>query len=54
MYLETIRRLRRKPWQWLKDQIWQDVPEADGLCANMTAESSSVLQKSGQPASGES
>jgi hypothetical protein len=32
MYLETILTLHRKTWQWLKDQIAQDVPEADGLC----------------------
>ena len=32
MYLETIQTLHRKFWQWLKDQIAQDVPEADGLC----------------------
>ncbi len=32
MYLETIQTLRRKSWQWLKDQIAQDVPDADGLC----------------------
>jgi len=32
MYLETIQTLHRRFWQWLKDQIAQDVPEADGLC----------------------
>jgi hypothetical protein len=32
MDLETIQTLHRKFWQWLKDQIAQDVPEADGLC----------------------
>ena len=32
MYLETIQTLHRKIWQWLKDQITQDVLEADGLC----------------------
>jgi len=32
MYLETIQTLFRQFWQWLKDQIAQDVPEADGLC----------------------
>jgi hypothetical protein len=31
MYLETVR-THRKFWQWLKHQIAQDVPEADGLC----------------------
>jgi hypothetical protein len=30
IYLETIQTLHRKFWQWLKDQIAQDVPEADG------------------------
>ena len=32
MYLETIQTLHRKFWEWLKDQIAQDVPEAEGLC----------------------
>jgi hypothetical protein len=32
MYLETIQTLYRKFLQWLKGQIAQDVPEADGLC----------------------
>jgi hypothetical protein len=32
MYLETIQTLPRKFWQWLKDQIVQDVAEAEGLC----------------------
>lgn len=32
MYLETVQTVRRKVWQWLKDQILQDVPEVDGLC----------------------
>jgi hypothetical protein len=32
MYLETIQTLHRRFWQWLKGQIAQDVPEADGLC----------------------
>ena len=32
MYLETIQPLHKKLWQWLKGQIAQDVPEADGLC----------------------
>jgi len=32
MYLEAIQTLRRKMWQWLKDQIAQEVPEADALC----------------------
>jgi Protein of unknown function (DUF2934) len=32
MYLEAIRTLHGKMWQWLKDQIAQDVPEADALC----------------------
>jgi hypothetical protein len=32
IYFETIQTLRRRFWQWLKDQIAQDVPEADGLC----------------------
>ena len=31
MRLETIRTLQ-KSWQWLKNQIAQDVPESDGLC----------------------
>ena len=31
-YFETIRTVHRKFWQWLKDQIAQDVPEANGLC----------------------
>jgi hypothetical protein len=32
IYFETIQTLHRRLWQWLKDQIAQDVPEADGLC----------------------
>lgn len=32
MNLETIQRHPRKLYQWLKDQIVQSVPEADGLC----------------------
>lgn len=32
MYLETVKTVRRKVWRWLKDQIAQDVPEANGLC----------------------
>jgi hypothetical protein len=32
MYLDTIQTLHSKMWQWLKDQIAQDVPEADALC----------------------
>jgi len=32
MYPETIQPVHRKFWQWLKDQIAQDVPDADGLC----------------------
>ena len=32
MHLETVQTLHRKFWQWLKDQIAQDVPEANGLC----------------------
>jgi hypothetical protein len=32
MYLETLQTLHGKFWQWLKDQIAQDVPEEDGLC----------------------
>lgn len=32
MYLEAIQTLHRKMWQWLKDQIVQEVPEADALC----------------------
>jgi hypothetical protein len=32
IYFETIQTLRRRFWQWLKNQIAQDVPEADGLC----------------------
>lgn len=31
MYLETVQTFH-KVWQWLKDQIAQDVPEEDGLC----------------------
>ena len=31
MRLETIRTLQ-KSWQWLKNQIAQDVPGSDGLC----------------------
>jgi hypothetical protein len=32
MYLEKIQPLHKKLWQWLKGQIAQDVPDADGLC----------------------
>jgi hypothetical protein len=32
MHLETIPTRHRKFWQWLKDQIVQEVGEADGLC----------------------
>jgi len=32
MYLEAIQTVHRKMWQWLKDQIAQEVPEADALC----------------------
>jgi hypothetical protein len=32
IYFETIQTLRRRFWQWLKDQIAQDVQETDGLC----------------------
>jgi len=32
MYLEAVQSLRRRCWQWLRDQIAQDVPDADGLC----------------------
>lgn len=32
MYLETIRTLPRKFWQWSKGQIVRDVSEQDGLC----------------------
>jgi hypothetical protein len=53
MYLETVQTVRRKVWQWLKDQIAQEVPELDGLC-DMIVVSGSALKKSGRPASGES
>ena len=33
MDLGKIQPLHRKLWQWLTDQIAQDVPEADALCA---------------------
>ena len=32
MHFKTIQPLHRRLWQWLKDQIAQDVPESDGLC----------------------
>jgi hypothetical protein len=32
MYLETVQTPQRKFRQLLKNQIAQDVPEADGLC----------------------
>jgi hypothetical protein len=32
MYMETFKTVRRKVWQWLKDQIARDVPEEDALC----------------------
>lgn len=32
MYLEAIQTLHRTMWQWLKDQIAQEVPEAVALC----------------------
>ncbi len=32
MSLEAMQAIPAKMWQWLKDQIAQDVPEADALC----------------------
>jgi len=32
MYLEKVRKVHQKLWQWLKDQMVQDVPEGDALC----------------------
>ncbi len=32
MSLEKIQSLRKKIWRWLKDQIAQDVPEANSVC----------------------
>jgi hypothetical protein len=32
MRVETVRPPHKRFWQWLKDQIATDVPEADGLC----------------------
>jgi len=32
MRLGTVQTLRKKFWQWMKNQIAQDVPASDGLC----------------------
>ncbi len=32
MYLETFHTVRRTVWQWVKNQITQDVAEEDALC----------------------
>jgi hypothetical protein len=32
MRFGTIQTVRQKLWQWLKDQITQEVPASDGLC----------------------
>jgi len=32
MRLERVPPVHKRFWQWLKDQVAQDVPEADGLC----------------------
>ena len=32
MHFETIQTLHRNLWKWFKDQIAQDVTEADALC----------------------
>jgi hypothetical protein len=53
IYFETIQTLRRRFWQWLKDQIAQDVPETDGLC-EYDCRKQQCTQKSGRPASAES
>jgi len=32
MRLGTTQTLHKKSWQWMKNQIAQDVPASDGLC----------------------
>ena len=59
MYLETVQTVRRKVWEWLKGQIAQDVPEADGLCEydcrkqQCTAEEWATCERRIQKATGE-